>query len=364
MDKDLEYSLPTVTSLYLDLVRGLAAIAVVFHHYDRQLVDGGGLFPDIGQEAVMAFFVLSGLVISWMASGRESDPTVFVVKRFARFYSVVIPCVFILWLCYYIGSSLSPDLYARYGGQDLWHAKTALAVTFLNYNSIVGEVRLPTGGPYWSLTYEFWYYFLFASILWRKRSKWCLLLCVLMCLLLGPKPLLLFPCWLLGVVVFKYSYRNAVGLRTGSVMFFSGIMLSTFVYFSPIKEVLSTQNILGLDLYHSSYFVYYFLVAIGFALNFLGAYYVGNSISGFVIPSRVRAVIKHLAAISFSLYLLHLPIMFLLSACFITEPYNYFYPVLTILILALVGKPIENTRFALQKILFLCAAKIKERVRA
>jgi peptidoglycan/LPS O-acetylase OafA/YrhL len=363
MDKDLGYSLPTVTSLYLDLVRGVAAIAVVFHHYDRQLVDGGGLFPDVGQEAVMAFFVLSGLVISWMASSRERDPTVFVVKRFARFYSVVIPCIIILWLCYYLGSSMSPDLYIRYGEQHLWHAKTALAVTFLNYNSIVGEVRLPTGGPYWSLTYEFWYYFLFAAILWRKRSKWCLLVCGLMCLLLGPKPLLLFPCWLLGVGVFRYSSRYQVSQRNGYVMFFLGIMLSTFVYFSSVKEVLSTQNMLGLDLYHSSYFVYYFLVAIGIAINFLGAYYIGNSALGSVIPSQVRAVIKHLAAISFSLYLLHLPIMFLLSACFSTEPYNYFYPVLTLLILVLVGKPIENTRFALQKILFLCVAKIKERVR-
>ena len=60
-----------LTSIYFDFIRAIAAILVVFHHYSQHIIKafhgGKTVFPPIGQEAVMVFFVLSGFVISWVA---------------------------------------------------------------------------------------------------------------------------------------------------------------------------------------------------------------------------------------------------------------------------------------------------------
>jgi peptidoglycan/LPS O-acetylase OafA/YrhL len=58
-----------VFSLYLDLIRALAALVVVFYHYSNQVANGewAHSFPKIGQEAVILFFVFSGYVITYDA---------------------------------------------------------------------------------------------------------------------------------------------------------------------------------------------------------------------------------------------------------------------------------------------------------
>ena len=77
-------------SIYLDLVRSLAALAVVLDH-------AAGLFrlpcyPFWGHQSVMVFFVLSGYVICYVADTRETTPRAFVVARLARLWSVLVFC--------------------------------------------------------------------------------------------------------------------------------------------------------------------------------------------------------------------------------------------------------------------------------
>jgi hypothetical protein len=66
------------TSIYLDLVRfGAAAVVFVVHAgFDRFT---GGLpilwrFGDLGNDAVMVFFVLSGFVIAYVSDQKETTP--------------------------------------------------------------------------------------------------------------------------------------------------------------------------------------------------------------------------------------------------------------------------------------------------
>ena len=81
---DAQGGLDPAYSLYLDLVRGLAALAVVVAHFgyfhifsDTQIA----AIPDFGREAVIAFFVLSGFVIAYSAEYRYPTLTDYAVER-------------------------------------------------------------------------------------------------------------------------------------------------------------------------------------------------------------------------------------------------------------------------------------------
>ena len=59
-------------SIYLDAIRFLAALLVLFYHANW-IYRPGILFTSLGHEAVVIFFVLSGFVIAYVAETRETD---------------------------------------------------------------------------------------------------------------------------------------------------------------------------------------------------------------------------------------------------------------------------------------------------
>lgn len=82
-------------SLYLDGFRGLAALAVFFSHSTDQSITGGflvhlGIF---GDDAVVAFFVLSGYVIAFSAEHKHDTLGKYVIARLSRLWSVVVPAL-------------------------------------------------------------------------------------------------------------------------------------------------------------------------------------------------------------------------------------------------------------------------------
>ena len=81
-------------SVYLDLVRFLAALAVVLMHmrmFRLVSIPGSEHWTLLGRESVMAFFVLSGFVIAYTTQMRRPDALDFTVARAARIYSVALP---------------------------------------------------------------------------------------------------------------------------------------------------------------------------------------------------------------------------------------------------------------------------------
>jgi hypothetical protein len=79
-------------SIYLDLLRFTAALWVVVAHLQNWGV--ARWLPDLsGRDAVVIFFVLSGLVITHAAQGRTFRQ--YAVARLARIYSVALPIILI-----------------------------------------------------------------------------------------------------------------------------------------------------------------------------------------------------------------------------------------------------------------------------
>ncbi len=55
-----------------------------------------------------------------------------------------------------------------------------------------------SNGPFWSISYEFWYYALFGAAIYFRRSQ-RLVLIALVALVAGPNILVALPVWLIGV---------------------------------------------------------------------------------------------------------------------------------------------------------------------
>ncbi len=199
------------TSVYLDLLRFLAA-AVVFagHAYPQRLTGGVPAlwrFWGFGNDAVMVFFVLSGFVIAYVADQKERTLKSYSISRFARLYSVAVPAIVLTVVADAIGSRLAPVLYsAHWFATDNPSWRIAANLLFVNELWFT-SVRPFSNVPFWSLGYEFWYYAIFAVAMYL--GSWQRLVALVMiALVVGPKILLLLPVWLLGVWAYHCTGRR------------------------------------------------------------------------------------------------------------------------------------------------------------
>ena len=187
-------------SLYLDVVRVSAALAVVVTHLAYPELSGGMLDPWrlVGNDAVMVFFVLSGFVIAYVSEQKEHTLRQYSISRLARLWTLAVPALFLTIILDRLGSVLNPAAYADwwYQANDPVH-RIISAVTFTN-EIWFSSVRPFSNGPYWSLGYEAWYYAIFAALAyfggWKRFP-----IAAALALIAGPKILLLLPIWFLGV---------------------------------------------------------------------------------------------------------------------------------------------------------------------
>src|ERR671933_1824516 len=82
-------------STYMNALRLVAAAVVFLTHYAYGTFTRGAVptFGHNGHSAVIVFFVLSGFVITYVASEREPSLRHFVASRAARIYSVALPAL-------------------------------------------------------------------------------------------------------------------------------------------------------------------------------------------------------------------------------------------------------------------------------
>lgn len=336
-------------SLYFDFVRALAAIIVVFHHYSQHLVKaefGRVVFPHLGQEAVITFFVLSGFVISWVVDTRTPSVGEFLVKRLARFYSVMVPAIAILGICYLGTMQLDPQLYQYQGDGEHFWLKSLFTLGFLNFNSVVYQVKLPGGAPFWSLTYEFWYYIIFALWVFSKRWWLRILGTTSIFIILGWDAFLLWPIWLMGVAIYWLSKQ--ITLKPGQAQLLFGLSLGLMLslYGSGWRySVLSIDTYFpGLEnLRYAKAAPYFLCLGLMMGLNFL-AVKAWSSKRQLALPTRVTQEIRHLANVSFTLYLIHVPLMLLIRGVLGGYGLPFLIPILTIALVYGIGQPIENSK--------------------
>lgn len=213
-------------SLYLDIVRFLAALFVVFTHYIQHGVvspNFATFMPDFGREAVVMFFVLSGYVIAYTTQTKKQKLRQYFIARSARIYSVALPILMIAFIVAFISES--------YMGKPIsQHYQLIKFYFYLPFHGLfLGELwnfseTPPWLGAYWSLGYEVWYYVFFATLYFFAGWK-RVVFCVFVLAIMGHKLLLLLPVWLSGVLLFHLINRSLINVTFAKVCWFLSLLL-------------------------------------------------------------------------------------------------------------------------------------------
>jgi peptidoglycan/LPS O-acetylase OafA/YrhL len=108
------------TSLYLDVLRFVAAMVVFLGHVSGSRFTGGLLWQlgPFSGEAITVFFARSGFAIGYVTDHRERTATSYVVAEAARIYSVALPALLITSTLDAIGRSIRPELYTASWGYE------------------------------------------------------------------------------------------------------------------------------------------------------------------------------------------------------------------------------------------------------
>ena len=224
-------------STHLDFLRGIAALEVLLGHgrnlffVDREEIIQKNILIDLlyfitgfGHQAVIIFFVLSGFFISSSVfKSYQKDRwswKIYLINRLSRIEIVLIPAI-ILTYCWDSFGIYCFGLDGVYGGNGLGSNVANYNIADrLNPATLVGNILflhnifVPTfgsNGALWSLANEWWYYITFPLLLslfffHSRLSKKALIvsglsLSVVTYLLLQSGMIYSFPIWLMGTGV-------------------------------------------------------------------------------------------------------------------------------------------------------------------
>jgi peptidoglycan/LPS O-acetylase OafA/YrhL len=193
-------------SVWLDLLRIVATVTVLVSHvaYPR-FTDGIYQWIrdlNVGSDAVILFFVISGIVIA-RAAERDGTLSRYAFNRTTRMYSVMIPALLLTFSFDSLGYGIDPAAYLAPFYQPLPLDEFLLrGLTFSNQWLVATPVRLGTNGPLWSLSYEVAYYLLFGAMVFLTGALRAAIVFILL-IVVGLNALLLMPAWLMGVWLWR-----------------------------------------------------------------------------------------------------------------------------------------------------------------
>jgi peptidoglycan/LPS O-acetylase OafA/YrhL len=314
----LKYS----TSDLLDTTRWVAAFAVVLSHTRNfLLLDWGEVAhpsagyaafyfaSGFGHIAVLIFFVLSGYLVGGKAFEALRDarfsPRRYLVDRLSRLYPPLLLAIGLTAVCDFVGITFfnthgfydnSIPITGVYAPISASLTGTA-ALANLFFLQTIASPTFGSNSPLWSLANEFWYYLIFpgvaAVISARARAALryagALVLAALAIGLLPLEMMVLGIPWLLGAVAYLHAREGRAWQR---VLAIAAFLLTICVM---RQTAILPGNLMVKDL----------AVAVAFAI---ALWLHGRPRQH---SSRLPAA---LAGFSYSLYLIHVPIVFLLSA--------------------------------------------------
>ena len=308
--------LPQGLSLYLDVVRGLAAVAVLLDHANSPPIAEPGLWWRLlgyGSAAVTIFFVLSGYVIAYVIETRDRTAGDYVVSRLSRLYSVVLVALALTFGLDLIGEMLNPTFYGQdrvvQAGWSGWAASAFMLNEFRNLG-ITGLVP-GSNGPFWSLSFEFAYYIAAAlAVFAPARLAWPAI--ALLLAMAGPTITALAPCWFLGFAMYRWRTRIRLRYTLAPMVFVMTTALLIWIpkYADPDGLGRSDLFPFGRGSYPRNILVDY-AIAATFALQLLA---VAARHSRIPVSSRALAIGRWLGSMTFPLYCLHFPLLCFLSA--------------------------------------------------
>jgi peptidoglycan/LPS O-acetylase OafA/YrhL len=317
----------------LDAMRGLAAVVVMlWHGYAASneavhqfllplTVTPLRIFIN-GPAAVLLFFVLSGFVLALpYFHGGALSWRAFITRRICRIYLPYIAALFLAGLLYTLTHHA---VLQGYWIKGLWDNPSPYPLhSFLEQFFLTGVNSAPDfilDGPSWSLVHEMRLSLIFPLLIVITQWRWCVLFVV--CLMVVTYPGL--------------GWGEARWLEDGEIGWFGSLYLTAYVAPCFILGIFLAQNHLALRIVVNrlSRWTILCLWCVGFIPFYLfngmqqrmiiavasGLLIILTLSSGTVQKTLSHAFPAWLGKISYSLYLLHVPIMLatiqLLDPCF------------------------------------------------
>lgn len=332
---------PSTALPWLDLLRFLAAFAVlVSHARQMSFVEYGALPEDthtvavrlffamtrLGHESILIFFVLSGFLVGGKLLDRTQKGDFNVASYFLdRSVRLFVPLIPALLLTYIVGAVVSEPVSIFQFVGALLHVQGVL----VDYPEANGSL--------WTLAYEGWFYILagFAALTLMKskrRSAYFIALIAALCVFTKLDPVYLF-CWLIGAI----SFLGSDGRKFSRARFCSSIAIFTVSIFfiQTGKATVSLERIIPVPPIDVSRIL--FCTAACFMIQQLVLIVPTSTPAKFVNSMGTR-----LAAFSYTLYLVHYPVLVAFgyagwaraSTVNVTTVTQYFVQVLTCLAVA------------------------------
>jgi peptidoglycan/LPS O-acetylase OafA/YrhL len=250
--------------------------------------------------------------------GKRRDIVDYFIARFARLWSVVLPAILLTFVLDTVGQWFALSAYTPMQPYSAfkWVAASGIIASFLNEIWFL-DIWLGTNGPFWSLSYEFWYYAIFATLIyfrgWQRVAMAGLVACIA-----GPGILVAFPVWLLGVGLYHLlrkqapavgSVAGAIALVISTGCLVAYVMMGGAKVFSALPFHFPGVNLKpwGINFWPQSY-----LVGLLIALNIYGFARIQQI---FRNPSdRFVNLVRKTGETSFGLYLFHYPLLYFCKA--------------------------------------------------
>ncbi|WP_263381790.1 acyltransferase family protein [Granulicella arctica] len=315
----------TNASVLLDLIRALAALVVLFEHWrnfffvdfhevvtHRLLLFVPYVLSAAGHQAVIIFFVLSGYLVGGsvfrMLERGTWTWTTYLTHRLIRLWVVLLPG---LLLCYFWDSfgvhlHLAPALYAGDVPNHMLPHTPTIKSFFENLFFLQGILgpQFGSDGALWSLANEFWYYILFplgALVVYRSskirtstvmRASFALAF-VAIAWLLRDTVLSGFPIWMTGALLYRLpTLKLSTRYR----------VLAAVVYVPIFFALAHVSFITGISSdYLLTVFTFFF-------------FWIILSATGPATPSLAERATRTVAGFSYTLYVVHMPFLLILTA--------------------------------------------------
>ena len=297
-------------SLYLDCCRLLAAVLVVASHYGPYGVitrRADSWVPNLGREAVIVFFVLSGFVIAYTTEYKRQSLRDYAIARATRIYSVALPVLLLAFaaaaLLVWSGQAPARQFYEV---AKPW-LYLPLHLLFMGELWTISEPP-PLLGPYWSLGYEVWYYVLFGALFYLRGARRVVVAGSVL-LFVGPKLWLLLPVWTGGVWLYHWQKRHVLPRRTALLGWVATLVLLAVFKLTGSDVFLRMAArahwpFAEVPLRSADRFLADYVVCVLVLANFWCA-----RSAGFLGLLRFERVIRGLSSYTFTLYLVHALVM-------------------------------------------------------
>lgn len=323
-------------SVHLDALRGLAAISVLLNHWrDAFFIDYPKLplhnlantvfysVTGLGHQWVIVFFVLSGYLVGGSVlrsvNADRWSWRHYLLARLTRLYVVLLPALFLGGMLDWVGMHLpgTVSVYTGHSGMKALvtdvHATLTVPVfaanaVFLQTIALPGMNGRPvpdfgSNGVLWSLSNEFWYYMAFPFLVFllsRRRSLWMRASCGLGLLLwgwfVGSGIVLLGISWLMGALIAILPPISISGFWTRSLVIAAALV--AFVLALILARMHDGALIFDLLLGAVVTVLVWTTLCLGTAS----------------LPAAYIHMARRAARSSYTLYLVHLPLVIFLKA--------------------------------------------------